>query len=139
MSKNIRVTVLGFARKNNEILVLEAFDSVRDQQFYRFPGGGVEFGERMEDALYREFKEELDAELVDCQYLCTIEDIFTFEGVKKHEIIITYQITLPGEYYQVDEMELDENGVIGLAKWVDKELFLSGQKIIYPVEIKEYL
>lgn len=135
----IRVTVLGLARRNNEVLVSEAIDGVKNTEFYRFLGGGVEFQEESEAALKREFLEEIEAEILSSKYLCKIEDMFEFEGQKKHEILLIYEIELPEEFYKKDEMRQNENGAIGKALWVDKNEFLNGDKILYPVAIKEYL
>lgn len=135
----IRVTALGLARRGNEILVTEAIDAVANTEFYRFPGGGVEFWENSEETLKREFLEELNAKIISSKYLGKIENIFKFEGEKKHEIILLYEVELPEEFYKKQEMKLDENGAIGRALWIDKNDFLRGDKILYPVEVKKYL
>lgn len=135
----IRVTALGLARKQDKILVTDGIDAVEDTHFYRFPGGGVEFWETSKEALKREFMEELNSEIVSAKYLCKIENIFEFEGEKKHEIILIYEVRLPEEYYEKEEMKLIENGSVGRALWVDKKEFLTGDKILYPLEIKKWL
>ncbi|QTL98615.1 NUDIX domain-containing protein [Iocasia frigidifontis] len=135
----IRVTTLGLARRQDEILVTEGVDALADTHFYRFPGGGVEFWETSEEALKREFMEELNAEILSANYLCKIENIFEFEGEKKHEIILIYEVKLPNEYYEKEEMILNENGAIGKALWIDKHEFLNEEKILYPTEIKKWL
>lgn len=55
--KEIRPIVLGLAIKNNKILVQEGFDKISKKTFYRCLGGGIEFLEKSEDALKREFSE----------------------------------------------------------------------------------
>lgn len=135
----IRVTVLGFARRGNEVLVLEGYDAIKEEIFYRFPGGGVEFWEKSIEALKREFAEELKAEILYAEYLCKIENLFTFEGEKKHEILLIYEVQLSNDFYEKDEFILVENGAIGKVFWIDKKVFLNGSKKIYPEEIKEYL
>lgn len=117
----------------------KAIDWVTNTKFYRSPGGGVEFWEKSEDALRREFLEELDAEIISPKYLCKIENIFEFEGKKKHEILLVYELELPEEFYEKDEMMHHENGAIGKASWINKNDFLIGDKILYPIEIKKYL
>ena len=135
----IRVTTLGLVRKKDKILVTEGVDAVENTHFYRFPGGGVEFWENSKEALKREFMEELNANILKAKYLCKIENIFKFEGEKKHEIILIYEVELPKEYYEKEEMVLNENGAIGKAFWIDKDEFLTGDKILYPLEIKKWL
>ena len=135
----IRVTVLGLARRNDEVLVSQEMDGVKGNEFYRFLGGGVDFQEDSETALKREFLEEIDAEIISSKYLCKIENIFEFEGEKKHEILLVYEIELPEEFYKKDEMIQNENGAIGKALWINKNDFLNEDKILYPIEIKRYL
>ena len=53
--KEIRPVVLGLAVRNNKLLVSEGFDTVKNETFYRCLGGGIEFLEKSEDALKREF------------------------------------------------------------------------------------
>lgn len=43
------------------------------------------------------------------------------------------------KFYESQEMDLNENGAIGKALWIDKNQFLNGNKILYPVGIAEYL
>jgi len=72
------------------ILVAEAHDSRKHQTFYRPIGGTIEFGERGEEALRRELREEINAEIADIRYLGTLENIFTYEGRRGHEIVLVY-------------------------------------------------
>lgn len=136
---HIRITVLGLARRDNQVLVAKGIDGATNIEFYRFLGGGVDFAEESEVALKREFLEEIEANIVSSKYLCKVEDIFQFEGQKKHEIILVYEIELPQEFYNKDEMVQYENGIIGKALWVDKNDFLNGDKKIVPLEIMKYL
>ena len=55
--KEIRPIVLGLVRKDNKILVSKGYDESKEQEFYRCLGGGIEFLEKSEGALKREFKE----------------------------------------------------------------------------------
>lgn len=135
----IRPIVLGLARRGNDILVEEDYDIINDQYFYRFLGGGIEFREESEEALVREFKEELNADIDVNKYLCTLENIYTFEKRKGHEIVIVYEIDLPKDFYEKDVMERSEDNMIGKAMWIDKNIFLNDEKILYPAEIKKYL
>lgn len=53
----VRVRVCGIALHNNRIL-LAKHEGMGDDPLWLPPGGGLEFGELMEQALVREFKEE---------------------------------------------------------------------------------
>ncbi len=43
------------------------------KDMWEFPGGKVEVGERLEDALMREIREELDTEIGVDSFLCTVD------------------------------------------------------------------
>lgn len=135
----IRPIVLGLVRRDEEILVEEGYDSIKNETFYRFLGGGIEFGESGVDALKREFKEETNLDIDVKNYICTLENIFIFEKRKGHEIGLVYEIALPDYAYEMDEFKQVEAGVIRRAKWIDKKEFLSGNLKLYPEEIKKYL
>ena len=77
--------------RGDAILVFEVVDEVKGVTGYRPPGGTIEFGERSEDAVIREIREELSAELTDVRPLGTLENIFRFRGEASHEIIVVYQ------------------------------------------------
>ncbi len=85
----IRVTVKMLFRCKDEVLFYSTPEGVRD-----FPGGGVEFGEQLVDALKRELMEELHYKLVDIPKLVDVKS-FTPEDRSVHHLIIAYTIELP--------------------------------------------
>ena len=136
--KEIRPIVLGVAIKDGKLLVSEAYDSVKNNYFYRCLGGGIEFQETSIDALKREFKEELNIDIEVGNFLGVAENIFTYNGKKGHEIVFFYEINIPENLYQEKYIQ-DEDGEIGEAVWVDIKDFKNGSKILYPKEIFKYL
>jgi ADP-ribose pyrophosphatase YjhB (NUDIX family) len=80
-------------RNGDRILVSRDYDSVEQDYYYRPLGGGIEFGETSRDAIVREIREELGAEIEDVRWLGTLENIFTLEGERGHEIILVYDAT----------------------------------------------
>lgn len=63
---NLRV--YGFLiNKDNQILLSDEFEF--DTFFTKFPGGGVKYGEGILNALKREFKEELNAEITSSDFI----------------------------------------------------------------------
>jgi len=90
MSNQIRPLAICIFRDGDRILVGEGYDPVKRETFYRPLGGGIEFGERAEDALRREVREEIGAEIESLQYLFTLENIFTFNGEAGHEIVMVF-------------------------------------------------
>lgn len=61
------------------------------KNYYFFPGGHIEFGEKAEQALKRELKEELDMSISRFLYIGTVENIFKEDGVRHHEINLVFQ------------------------------------------------
>lgn len=90
MSNQIRPLAICIFRNGDRILVSEGYDPVKRETFYRPLGGGIEFGERAEDALRREAREEIGAEIESPVYLFTLENIFTFNGERGHEIVMIF-------------------------------------------------
>lgn len=83
----IRPIALGLIRHQDHVFVSKGKDTVIDREFYRFLGGGIDFGETSIDALKREFQEEIQAELTNIQYLTCLDNIFTYQGRLGHELI----------------------------------------------------
>lgn len=86
-----RPIAIAIIRRREEILVFAVPDEVKGVTGWRAPGGGIEFGERGEETVVREIREELGAELVDARYLGTVENIFTYLGRPGHEIVRVYE------------------------------------------------
>ena len=61
----IRSVALCVFRNNDRILVFEGFEKLKNEIFYRPLGGGIEFGEKAEDTVRRELKEEINVDVTD--------------------------------------------------------------------------
>ncbi|RDI39118.1 NUDIX hydrolase [Falsibacillus pallidus] len=86
----IRPIVICPFKKDDSIVVIEGFDEVTGEYFYRPIGGGIEYGERSSAALEREVLEEIGAQITNVKYLGTIENIFEFNGNLGHEVVFVY-------------------------------------------------
>lgn len=135
--KEIRPIALGLAIKDGKILVSEGYDKVKDQTFYRCLGGGIEFLEKSDEALKREFKEEIGADITVKDFLGLSENIFTFEGKNGHELVVIYSVDVNDCDYKDEYHIIDE--VNSIAKWIEINKFKSGEAILYPKEIINYL
>lgn len=136
--KEIRPIVLGLAIKDNKLLVSEGFDNVKKQTFYRCLGGGIEFLKKSTDALKREFKEEINIDIVIKDLLGISENIFTYEGKNAHELVFYYNINILGKDYKEEYVVTDDNGQTK-AVWIDINEFKNGNKILYPQEVFKYI
>jgi ADP-ribose pyrophosphatase YjhB (NUDIX family) len=135
--KEIRPIALGLAIKNNKVLVSEGYDKVKDQTFYRCLGGGIEFLEKSHEALKREFKAEIGADITIKDFLGISENIFTYEGKDGHELIFIYSVDIKDCDYKDEYTIIDETNSI--AKWIDIEDIKSKKVILYPTEVLKFL
>ena len=70
----IRVLALVIIKKDSKVLACPGFDKIKNEDFFRLLGGGVDFGENSLDALKRELKEELNAEIINCNLVKVLEN-----------------------------------------------------------------
>lgn len=138
MGSTIRPIALGVLWRGDALLVFEGHDDVKGETYYRPLGGGVEFGEHSEDALVREFGEELGAEIEVGERLGVLENVFTWQGRPGHEIAFVFAAGFvdPG-FYAKDEMKILDDPAT--ARWVPVDDFRGGGKILYPHGLIELL
>ena len=86
----IRPLALCVFHREGKILVQEGYDRVKGQLFYRPLGGKIEFGETAAQTVRRELHEEINVRVTELRYLGTLENIFTYNGLVGHEIIMVF-------------------------------------------------
>lgn len=122
----------------NQLLLHEARDSVKNETFYRPLGGGIHFGEKGQEALVREFREEINQELKDVKYIHTFENVFTYEGKPGHQIILLYKANLVSELKESYPI-YEEGKTVGQAVWRSLSDIHKQNARIYPAGIEEYI
>jgi ADP-ribose pyrophosphatase YjhB (NUDIX family) len=101
----IRPIALAAVRRGDDLLVYEGVDRVSGQRIHRPLGGGVEFGERAIEAVRRELREELAAELTNVSLLGVLENVFQWEGRAHHEIAFVFAADLVDKtFYERDDL-----------------------------------
>jgi ADP-ribose pyrophosphatase YjhB (NUDIX family) len=135
----IRTLALALIKNDqNQYFNHEAFDSVKEEKFYRPLGGGVEFGELGKDALKREFLEEINQEIEVGELLKTFENIFTYEGDEGHQIILMYEAKFKDQNNYSKSFEINENGtIIGNAVWRSLDEINGEGAKLYPQGLEE--
>ena len=130
----IRSMVMGIVILDNKILLTEHFS--KEYSFYRCIGGGIEFYEKSIDAIKREFKEEIDEDVVIDKYLGLAEELFVHEGKRGHEMIQLYKVKLNTDNPKQEYPILDSDVT---AKWIDVQDIISKKKIVFPELIVNYV
>lgn len=125
----------------DRILVAEGTDDVKGEIFYRPLGGTIEFGERAEQTLRRELREELDAEVTALRYLTTLENIFTYNGRPGHEIVLVFDGAFVDRavYTRSQFAVRDDDGSVVKAVWKAIGEFEGGSPPLYPDGLLELI
>ncbi len=131
----IAVCVFWRRRRPDQILVEEGYDRVKGQRFFRPLGGGIEFGERAQDALAREMREELDAAIANVRLLGVLENIFTFEDRPGHEIVFVFEADFADDSLYdrsvLEHQEAADKRIV--ATWMPPSVFVGpGALPLYP-------
>lgn len=133
---SIRPIAVVIIKKGDLILASSGHDNIKNEDFYRLLGGGIEMGETSQEALKREIKEELDAELKNIKLLEVVENIFTFNGQPGHEICFVYQAEFSDQaLYQKQIFNILDSQLGHTATWVP----VDESSRIYPGVAKELL
>ncbi len=133
--QRIRATALGIFRNGDRIFVAEGYDPNKGETFYRPLGGGIEFGERAEDAIVREMQEETGLEITNVRYLGLCENIFVYLGEPGHELVLLFEADFAdSRIYDMEELNCQEiDGVPFTAVWKRLDEFgRGGNGPLYP-------
>ncbi|MEQ6166565.1 MULTISPECIES: NUDIX hydrolase [unclassified Ekhidna] len=99
----VRVRVCGLLIENSKVLLLKHDNIGPGTHLWSPPGGGVEFGESLEETLKKEFEEETNLNIEVGDYLFTNE----FIGNKYHAIELFFKvIRISGEMKLGNDPEL---------------------------------
>ena len=141
MAKKIRPIALGLIEHAGHVFVSKGKDNKTNKTFYRFLGGGIDFGETSSAALQREFMEEIGAELTSVEYLTCLDNIFTLDGKPKHELIQLFRAQfVDSAFYELGQtFELIEGDRTSEAFWIEVAKVRSGQRWLVPENCLAYL
>ncbi len=135
----IRVIAIGILTNPRRpgLLVFEGLDSATGQRYCRPLGGGVEFGETGRAALTREMREELGVEITDARYLGMLENIFSVNGARGHEIVLVYATGLQdAALYAQEHFEgVEDDGSRHPVYWAAPDDIRAGRIRLVPDEL----
>jgi 8-oxo-dGTP diphosphatase len=139
---NIRVYGI-LMGKNREVLVSDEF--IRGNQYTKFPGGGLEFGEGTRACLKREFKEEMNLDVHVSDHLYTT-DFFQMSAFNpEHQIISIYyrvealeeiRVPLRTKIFDFDEAQMEvyrKTGETETFRFIPWDLF-SEESVTLPID-----
>lgn len=103
-------------------------------------GGRIEFGELAADALRREIREELHAEIDRPELLGVLENLFVYLGEPNHEIVFVFDARFRDpSLFERHEIPIAEDVWLEPATWVRLSSLGSGGTPLYPNGLLELL
>lgn len=111
----VRLRACGICLKNDELLMVN-HSALNTSDFWAPPGGGIEYGQSIEETLIREFKEETGVDIRPVKFL------FACEFIKSplHAIEVFFEVEHVGGTLKVgSDPELENNAqIITDVKWM---------------------
>lgn len=133
---SFRPSVYGVIVDNGKVLLARQWDG------YDFPGGGINLGETIEEALIREVKEETGFDVKPLNLIGCEADFhkMTFNQNFAHCILIYYQCKIIGGKLSKDNLDAasHENEYMDIAQWIDFQE-VSKIKFYKPINIQKLL
>ena len=131
--QKIRIKTMCLFNHEGRTLASKGFDEKKNETFYRVIGGSVDFGEKTEDGVRREVREELGCEIENLELQKVVENIFEYNGNQGHEIVFLYKGDLSNKaLYEQEKIHIVEPYSEFDAEWVPIEDILNGKSILYP-------
>jgi ADP-ribose pyrophosphatase YjhB (NUDIX family) len=89
------IRVAGLFAVEGRILMVE--QGRGEERYWLLPGGGVDFGETLAEALRREFAEELKLRVGVNKLLAIVESISPEPDYRKHVVHLIFEVSAPAE------------------------------------------
>ncbi len=112
---SFRPSIYGVIVKDGKVLLS------RDSKSYDYPGGKIELGESLEQALVREVKEETGLDVKPQKLIYCGSSFFKhpYSGDFFQSILIYYTCEITGGEISLDYLDTVEIGVLQKPEWID--------------------
>jgi ADP-ribose pyrophosphatase YjhB (NUDIX family) len=139
--QSIRTKVIGLAWQQASLLAVEVERDDGSVKGVRPPGGSIQFGETREEALRREFREELGSEIALLGNWHVFENIYRHEGMLGHELIFAVDVTLADKdlYGREEILFCEDNGIACRARWFDPQALRATGLELYPTGLENHV
>ncbi len=136
----IRPIAIGIIRLETRLLLMAVRADDGSLDGWRPLGGAIEFGERAVDALRREFREELGAEIAEPELLAVIENLYEHNGAPGHEIVFAFEARFadPATYHR-ERYDFTDAGMFNEGEWVETAEFRSHPELLFPAGLVNWL
>lgn len=140
-NQQVSVKVIGICVSAGRLLAAEIYDDKGRMKGVRPLGGVVEFGESREQALKREFQEELNTEIRLNGPWLAFENIYTHERQLGHEYVFGIGIELLDRTVYGQEITVfsEDSGSMHKAAWFEITALKQSVIELYPDGLKEAL
>jgi 8-oxo-dGTP pyrophosphatase MutT (NUDIX family) len=147
--EQIRPVAIGIIRRGgssvpeDRILVFESREhDAQGRIYYRPLGGSIEFGEYGHQAVARELREEISAQVENVRYLGLCENLFQSpSGDRAHEIVLVYEADLVDKtlYEKKEMVAVEDSGAVFRVLWKPLSFFQRSGAPLYPDGLLEML
>jgi thiaminase (transcriptional activator TenA) len=136
----VRPLAAAVIRNGDRLLVWEDHNPETGEVVCVPLAGGIEFGESGAAAIARELDEEIGATAARIDYLGTIEDIYDWNGRKRHELYLVYDVDVAerGIYAAAEVPVVEPDGTKYIARWRALD-DLTGQARLVPDGLLELI
>lgn len=101
MKKQITIVGVGVVQRRDKYLITKRIHPVKELNKWQFPGGGLEYGEKLEDCIIREIKEETALDIKIVKFIPKIFEITRNFLGDWHGLLIVYLCQMKDENQKV--------------------------------------
>lgn len=137
--QSVQAKVIGICVNKGALLAMEVYADDGSIKGVRPLGGLIEFGESREQAIKREFMEELETNISLSGRWRTFENLYEHAGMRGHELIFAIGISLENKsLYREDVIVFSEDsGTTSTARWFPIDDLKSGKVSLFPTGLLE--